>query len=222
MEILGFKRYRFLFLTPILLLVINALYFSAVTKEIDKALLEEKYDEIVLTIDMLSEAVEANPTRLWEEHEHNIVHSVEFLDKQFQIYAEVFKAVGDDLVSITQRYAETSLFEVFSYPMFCTAIASQESGKLSIGYTPQHQDYRELLLYFRWMPLYSDPSQRFLVVAGVSHHSVTVSIAEWVTIGQLASMMATFLINIMLVLLLARLSHLYGIHESRYRKESIR
>ncbi|MCL2548253.1 MAG: hypothetical protein FWE76_03710 [Symbiobacteriaceae bacterium] len=219
MEVHKYKRYRFLFLTPILLLVINAFYFSAITQEIDKALLEEKYGEIILAVDMLSEAIEANPSRFWEEHEHNIVHSVEFLDKQHQIYAEVFKVDGDDLVSITRRYAETSLFEVFSYPLFRSAIASQNSGKLSIGYTPEHQDYRDLLLYFSWTPLYSDPSQRYLIVAGVSHHSVTVAIAEWVTIGQLASMAATFLINVMLVLLLTRLSHLYGIHGGSTRRE---
>jgi len=171
--------------------------------------LKEKYEEIINAVDMLEAAVDANPKREWQEHERNIRDSVEFMDKLYQVYAAAYKPVGDNIVLITERFYETSPLEPFDSKDFRDAIILQEKGTLTIGYAPENQTYREMLLYFRWMPVYTSPNERYLVVAGVSQYSVTVSISLWVSIGQWVSMAITFLLNAWLIILLIRLGYIY-------------
>ena len=54
------RRYQYLFLLPIVILVISAMYFSEVTKETQNSLLREKINEIVNAVDMLAQAMDAN------------------------------------------------------------------------------------------------------------------------------------------------------------------
>ena len=204
------QRARFLYLLPILFLILNSLYFAEVTREIAKVLLEEKYQEVVTAVDMLAMAVEAVHEPYWADYGQSTIRSVEFLDRQHQVYAEAFQVDGVRVTSITKRYYETSPFEPFKCPEFVSLIQQKDSGGLVVGYAPENQDYRELHLYFRWLPVCYDPLERYLVVAGVSRHSVTVAIGDWVTLGQMVSMVVTFVFNVTLVLLLARLGHIYS------------
>ena len=207
------KHYRLLPLLPILFLIFNALYFSAVTKETSRVLLEEKYLEVVTAVDMLAAAVEADHEPNWADYGQSTIRSVEYLDRQFQVYAAAFSSDGENFQLLTNRFYETSPFEPFDYPEFNALIHRKESGSIVIGYTPEKQDYRELHIYFRWLPVCYEPEERYLVVAGVSKYSVTVAISDWVTVGQITSMAVTFILNVTLVLLLARLGHIYGLRK---------
>ena len=195
---------KYLLLLPILFLVAGALFFRFANREIQNALLQEKYVEIVHSVDMLAAAVEANPGRLWQDHERNITDSVEYLDQLYQVYAAAYRPVDGGFTLITERFYETSPFEPFDFCEFTDAINGQDSGGIVIGYAPEGQAYRELYIYFRWMPLYSQPDERYLVIGGVSVHSVTVSVPQWVSAGQLANMGVTFALQIFCVLLYLR------------------
>ena len=203
----GWKKY--LLLVPILFLLVNALYFKKASQEINRALLEKKYNEVVAQVNMLAASVEADEARTWQEHERNIIDSVEYLDKQYQVYAVAYVPDERGLELITRRHYETSPFNPFEYGEFKASIKGSDSGKITIGYTPENQVYRDLHIYYRWMPVYSSPAERYLVVGGVSEHSVTVPIAEWVSMGQIISMLATFAINMALILLVIRLGRIY-------------
>ena len=176
MKILSGKLSKFLVLMPVIFLILNACYFMYASKEIQNALLREKYDEAVGLVEMLSSAVEANTERIWLDHEQNIRDSVEFMDRLYQVYAGAYKLVDDEPVLITERFYETSIFEPFDFIEFTDAVMTQDSGSLIIGYTPKEHIYRELHLYFKYMPLYSPPNERYLVIAGVSKYSVTSAI----------------------------------------------
>jgi hypothetical protein len=158
---------------------------------------------------MLAAVVDADLNREWFDHERNIQNSMEFLDRLYQVYGSAYKIADGQLVLITERFYETSPFEPLEFPEFWDAIFTQESGSLIIGYTPEGQDYRDLHLYFRWMPLYFPADERYLVIAGVSKDSITSTLALWVSIGQWVSMAITFLINAWLITLLARLGYIY-------------
>lgn len=163
-KLFNHQRQKYLILLPMLFLVLNALYFRHATRVIGDTMLQEKYLEVLRATEMLAAAVEAKPERTWYNHEQNIIDSVEYLDKLYQVYGGTYKTVNGELVLITERFYETSIFEPMGFTEFTEAVFSQESGDLIIGYTPENQTYRELHVYYRWMPLYSPKGERFLVV----------------------------------------------------------
>ena len=205
MVFLSDSRKKYLILLPVVCLLLNALYFQYAVRKIESAMLRQKLVEVTDAIDMLAAAVEANPDRLWSEHERNLCGSVEYLDGLYQIYCAAYKPVDGELSLMTGRQFETSEFEPLDHPEFVEAIHTRETGGLVVGYAPKDQPYRELHLYFRWMPLYSAAGERFLLVAGVSRYSIITQIPVWVSAGQWASMAVTFILNVWLVILIARM-----------------
>jgi hypothetical protein len=204
MDLINHKWSKYLLLIPVIVLLLNAIYNKHVTQRYMEAIMEEKRIEIVNTVDLLAAAVEANEACTWSNHEVNIVHSVEFLDAMYQVYAAAYKVEDGELALITERTFETSIFDPLDFPEFTQAVSARESGSLSIGYAPEDQSYRDLFVYFRWMPLYSQPGERYLVAAGVSVHSIMTEIPAMVCTGQWVSMAITFVLNAALVILLAR------------------
>jgi hypothetical protein len=203
MNLLNHQKYRYLLLIPVIFLILNAFFFMYATKEIRSALLNEKYLEIVDMTEMLGAALEANENRLWFDHERNVRASVEYIDNIHQIYGSVFRPRGDQLIPITRRVYETTEFDPREHQEFIYAVYAQEKGELTLGYAPEDQEYRDIHLYFRWMPLYSPFEDRYLVVTGVSEHSIVTQISVWVSAGQWASMVITFVLNAWLIGMLA-------------------
>lgn len=205
MKMATHKWHRYLFLLPALILIINALFFKFATEEINGTLLREKYVEIVNAVDMLGAAVEADPDRSWIDHVDSIRCSVEFLDSLHQVYAALYMRADDRIALLSAREYETSPLDPMEYVSFREAVLSCDSGSVVIGYAPESQTYRNMHIYFKWMPSYSSGDERFLVVAGVSSYSVSTSIALWVSAGQWASMGITFALNLWLVFMLLRI-----------------
>jgi hypothetical protein len=215
------NRIKALILLAVVLLLGNAIFLRHATFEMNDALLREKINDAVAFVDMLGAAVDANIERPWLQHEMNIRNSVEYMDGMYQVFAAAYEQTDGGLMLTTHRDFETSIFEPLDYPEFTAAIAKNDSGHLVIGYTPERQEYRNLHLYFRWMPLYSDWPHRYLVVAGVTNLSVATSIADWVTFGWVASMGVYFLVLLAVVIVVARVGYVYD-HRSgadKWRKE---
>ena len=208
-KFLSNRRYRFILILPLVFLVLNAVYFKHTTKEIKEVMLNEKYIEIVDEVDMLAAAANANTERFWLDHEDSLRESVEFIDHLFQIYAGLYKYIDGQLTLISERAYQTSPIDPLDYKEFRDLVNSQEDGKYTIGYTPDNQTYRELHLYFKWMPTYTPENERFLVVAGVSLYSVVTKVALWVSVGQWISMIITFAFNVWMVLMITRLGNIY-------------
>jgi hypothetical protein len=183
MHILSYPKRKYLLMIPIALMLFSVVYFRLVTHHINTTRLQEKIVEIIHLTDGLAAAVEGNPRRPWHEHDANVINNVEFIDSLYQVYAAAYWLEDGKLSLITKRNFETSIFEPLDYPDFIAAVNASENGTITIGYTPEDQDYRDLHMYFRWMPLYSPPDERYLVVAGVSKHSLTIALSLWVSIG---------------------------------------
>jgi len=212
MAFLIHKKQKYLMLLPILFLIFNAVFFRFLTNEIQNALLMEKYDEVVNHVNVLSAAADFEAENEWTIAEDNIRVAVEFIDRLYQVYAGAYKLCGNELELITERFYETSIFEPLDYAEFCDTVFTAETGYIVIGYTPEGQTYRELHLYFKWMPSNINSEERYLVVAGISDYSVTVTISEWISISQWVSMGVTFIIHTALITILVRFSHIYRKH----------
>ena len=183
-----------------------AFYESELRREIQDALLREKYVESMHSVDMLATAVEANKERTWLEHELNIRESVGFLDTIYEVYAGAYKPDNNGgLELISQRTVHSSAFDPMVYDEFTKAIYETESGTMAAWFGVGTQYERLYYLYYKWMPLYSPPDQRYLVVAGVSVYSVESAIPIWVSAGQWVSTIITFGLNTWLIILLVRL-----------------
>ena len=204
MNILKSKKLRFLLLIPLLFLICDAVYWRYATKEIDDSHLREKYVEIVNFVDMLTITVNADVARGRSGYGDGIRDATEFIDNLHQVFAAAYRLEPDgNLLLLTSRTYETSIFEPLDYPSFCEKIQTGDSGEITIGYTPENQAYRELHLYFRWMPTVINAAEKYLVVAGISEHSVTSHMALWVSIGQWVSTIIVFSLIVWLVVMLA-------------------
>jgi len=196
---------RYLLLIPVVFLIFNAVYFMYATKEIEDTLLQEKYEDIIHAVDMLGMAVDANTGREWLGHDQNIRESVEYLDTLYQVYSAAYQPDSNgNLDLFTQRTVYSTPFDPMIYADFRKAISEQESGKLSVWFGIGTPYERQLHLYFRWMPLYSSTNERFLVVAGVSKYSVSSAVPMWVSVGEWASTVVTFALNVWLIVLVSR------------------
>ena len=174
---------------------------------------------------MMAAAVEVNHERISLEHEKNLIASTEYLDKLYRVYAAVYKHYDGQLIKITRRFQDEMegpddmYFDPFDYPEFVRDIASNDYGGIVVDYRANNNVMHNLHIYYRWMPLYSPPDERYLVVAGVSKYSITSKIAHWETGGHWISIVITAIVCLWGVILLIRLGH---VHDSRRGRDKYR
>jgi len=209
---LGNRRNRYIFLLPVVFLLVNAVYFQYASKRIEGTVLQEKYVEMTHQVDMLAAAVEGNNTWHWEEHEQYIQRSVEYMDRLNMAYASAYKTVSGTLTLISDRHIVLG-FNPFLYDEFKEAIATQESGSLKLDFLPKNGPFRVMYVYFRYMPVYTLPSEKYLVIAAISKYGIVTPIPVLVSAGQWVSMAMTFTLNVWLILLIVRIGDLCKLSE---------
>ena len=186
----------------ILAVLINSFFFPY---RVQNAMLQEKLVEKTEAINGLAVAIEANPNSNGE----SIIQFVEYYDRLFQVFGAAYKANGDDLPTlITSREFETSIFEPLDYSIFKDAIYSNDDGTVIIRYKPENQSSRDLHLYFRWIPLNAPHEERYLIVLGVSKHSIVTDITTRAVLEMLT----------LTVLLAYTTARLWGTNKRRKRK----
>jgi hypothetical protein len=200
---LGDRKRKFVILLPLVFLLLNAVFFQYAMRKVQDTILDEKYIEVTRQVEMLATAVDANDSRLWEDHEQNIRASVNYLSHLPMTFAAVYKPVNGELVLITEKSSTTN-FDPIIYDVFIDAISTQESGSIYIEFVPVDGPNRLIHLYFRHMPNYSSPDEKYLVVAGISRYSLVTSIPAWVSVGQWAGMAITFALNVWLIIMISR------------------
>ena len=210
MAFMGHRKYKYLLLLPIIVLICNVALLQFSLGENDKAMLDEKYISIFRYIEMLGAGVEANPDRAAADQEKNIKDYIESVDQIYQVFAEGYKYNGEVLERFTERFYETSMFEPLDYPEFVEAAMDNECGKIIIGFHPDDQDYRDMHLYYRWMPLYADEHDRYLAVGGVSNFSITAKPSHWVNIANITTIGVNFILQIILIVWLSQIGYVYS------------
>ena len=205
MAILNNRRWKYVALLPLMILILSAVFFMYAGREIENALLHTKFNDMVVFVESLNTAAEANQGRSASDHEAYIHKAIEHLDRQPQLFAAVYQLADDELTIVTERWYETSPLDPLARAEFREAIAGNEYGTLVMSDTPEGQQHRENLVYFRWMPPHTPDGSRSLMVVAVSYLCIDSTPMLWVAIGQWASIAVTFALNVWLVILLVRL-----------------
>ena len=177
--------------------------------EINDTLLHGKMLEVEHIVDVIAAASEANPSRTWGHHLSNIKDSVGYLDELPLVFAAAYMPTNNGLEIITRRDNATT-FSPLVYPEFLTAVKNSERGELVIGFHPDGGLYRDMHLYFRWMPLYSPPDERYLVVTAVSEFSITIKVADWVLSTPLRNTIMTGLICLWNIIMSLRMGKIWS------------
>ena len=200
----GKKRY--LFLIPVVFLLLNAYYFQYVSAQIYDAILSEKRNEVDNHIKMLAAVANQDENRPWINNEPNIVKAVEYLDSLPMTFAGVYKRINGNLKMISKRNEEIE-FNPIRYSEFFDKIAKNESGCLELPYMKDGKVKENWHLYFQYLPMYAPPENRYLVVSAIADHSVVNAIPLLESAGQWANTVLTFLLNIILVVKITKKRH---------------
>ena len=200
-------RWKYLLLIPLVCLLLSGANILGSVRKIYEILLDEKHKQIVNFVELLTKNVDGDAKRGREGYVATIREQTEYIDRMLQIYAAAYRLQGDKLILITDRHFETSAFEPLDFPGLVEAVTrpGADKGGFVAGYMPEGQGYRELRLYYRWMPTVPDVSERYLVLAGVSEYSIASEMALRFSVGQWANMMLTFVLNVCLILFFLRL-----------------
>lgn len=215
------RRVKRFIIISLVILVGLIFYNKWALQKTDESLLKEKYDSIHISINTLADAVDHNAMTGGRRNGEFIINSVESLDKLYQVYAEAYRRDEAGLKLISHRYYETSIFEPFTFPAFVEELAlGKQQGDITIGYTPVGQSYRELHIYYRWIPSFDlEMEEQYLVIAGVSKYSVVTKIPFYMS-GGLWVMSFIFLVFIMInMVMLVLLGDIWGNRKGgKYRK----
>ena len=179
-----------------LILFLGIALFNKMAVQSDKNdLLREKYNEIINHVNILAITIDAEVERNAADYEYHIRGASEYIDKLYQVYCGAYRLRTDEdgvkeLELITDRFYETSTFEPTEYDEFIELVFKHESGGIVINYAPENQTRRDLHIYFRWIPTSTEVAERYLVVAGVSVHSITATAPLWRAAGQWITLLA--------------------------------
>ena len=189
------SRCKYLLILPFVFLILTAIYFQSAVRHINDTLLHEMYIAKIETVNTLAAGIEAIPERLRHEHMAAIKESVEYIDKLHQIYGAAYMNTDGGLTLLTKRSYETSVFEPMEYPEFLEAIRTRDRDAITINYIPERQNNRDLYIYFRWVL-----NRQYLLIIGVSRHSVVSEIPVIVSSGVWINTVMTFVLNVLLIL----------------------
>ena len=198
MKSLSEGKKKYLFLIPIVFLLMNAYYFQHVSEQIHDTILSEKRREVDNNIKMLAAVANQDEGRPQIDHEPNIVKAVEYLNSLPMTFAGVYKRVNGSLTMISKRNEEI-MFNPIRYSEFFDKIAKNESGYLELPYMENGKAKENWHLYFQFIPQYAPLENRFLVVTAIADRSVVNRIPLLESAGQWGSTVLTFLLNVILV-----------------------
>jgi len=222
--LLNHKYGRYTLLIPILIALLATVYFYNLTNEINRTLLEEKFLEKQLELNLIDDLINHLIIRDkdWDTYDYQALLSdcVEFLDSQPFTFAALYSEALVNLSQRTPSYSE--LFNPFADVEFQNAVLTNEQGDYSLSYTPPEAASREMKIYYRWTPSDISLEERFLTIVAISEYSVTHHAANWVGWGAIALIIIVTVLNTVLIALISRLGSIYTQRNGdKWRKEII-
>ena len=206
------SKSKYLFLLPILIMIVFSAFFSRLITEVKSELLHEKMIEKRFSIDLIDSQIDKfiEQDADWQKYDYGIIlaYSMQNIDNIPLTFAALY---DDELNNVSERapsYASAS-FDPMGYEEFIEAVRQNERGDLVLPYAPPESEERDMLVYFRWVPTDTALESRLLTVVAISHYSITTQLADWVTYGSVALIAITTLLNLSLVAFLCQLGHIY-------------
>ena len=181
---------------PVLVLGMLVVICFVAPNIITTLLLREGYQNKMQMVDMMAAGIDTDINNTPESHERALQESIKYLDSIPLTFAAAYKPSQSVFELLTDRDMATN-FDPFTYEAVYKAVLEADSGELVVGFTPSTGStagkYRDMHLYFRWMPEYAEKEQRYLVIVAVSKYSIQsssmtfVSFVLWGVIAVIAA-----------------------------------
>jgi len=196
-------RRKWLMFTPLLVITLIFAYMSINEYTTRRLLLEEKYVQIVDSIDIMSASMAATRSRAAtvDPGKTFIAAAVERMDELPYVYAALYQYVDGELVCVSKRTADIVdhlSFNAMDFEEFRDAISREEveSGDVMLPVDKSSRGSSEMHLYYSWMPMAYPPELRYLVVGGVTEYSVVTPIPALMNAAPYLMMTFVLLVTI--------------------------
>ena len=200
---------KYLFLIPLVVSLIMLTFFAVAYNEIVREKHEQVFHGLQMALDLVASQIDrfVEEDEDWGEYDYIslIRPTIVELDSMPMVYAALFDSnlvLQSDRI-IDQENQES--FDPLAYDEFMLAIEKNESGELAVtvsdGIHPSYEGH----LYFRKIP--SGPyNDKILTVIGAGKYAILDNFAPWLVWGVVGLVSMTVLLEICMVLYIARLS----------------
>jgi hypothetical protein len=200
---------KYLLLIPLVISLIMLTFFSAAFDEIIREKHELKYstvhNSLNYIVSVFDRFVEANMD--WGSYDYTSVLTQVFtgIDEMSAIRVTL---LNHDLTPITGSFIDDlgTPYDLLGCDEFIRAVnESDDSGELTITVVDGVTKPYELLIYFKKIPT-GEYENKLVAVYGVSQYSVEDNFAPWLTWGVVGLVSMTVLLQIWMILYIAKLS----------------
>lgn len=178
---------RSILLGALLILIGFAVYFQVARTHVSDALLHEKViavkndvDYICAIFDYLAER-DGNWSR--ERYQDVLAFATKQLDATPNIYAELldeqFNTLSERIIPVDDSWR----FNLKDYPDLIKLLQTENTGEYHVGVVGSDGALLGVQLYWRWMPASDIHEDRVLLIAGISHYSVSTRLAKGLNYG---------------------------------------
>jgi len=193
-------RKRWLYLTPIVLVIISALVFNFIYSSSQQERTDLLFNDVRWSVEELSRTVEGSDNR-----NYYVKQFMTNLDRRYNMFGTVY---NNQLMLVTPRFVDdTSVdFDPFISDDFQAAVMAYSAGEM----TMQYRKGENIRLYYRWVPLEKD-GESVLAVAGVLPRA-SGEVGIWYAYTVIATLSATLIGGVIMIGYVLSL-------DSRYRKK---
>jgi hypothetical protein len=208
------KALKYLFLLPMVVMLIFCMVFYNLIESANEALLNEKRLEKKIDLDLICGEIDGfiELDQDWEsEYDYyldSVAISMALLDDVEMTFAAAYDS---DLNTLSNRNPSMpdSPFEPTAYPEFVEAVRANESGSIILWYEAPDVIGRDMYVNYRWVPTDATLPRRFLTVVAISSFSVAHNIFDRIDYGIAVLIGTTTILNTALVAFLCNLGPAY-------------
>ena len=205
-------KLKYLFLIPVVLLIIFAFQSLLAIGKLNEELLSEKKYSIQAEIDNLANFVDRSVKqgKVWDRNDIVKILGPVISDIN-RNKNNVFAALYDQnsiLLSSNISNSDFRVYDIKGLSAYNTSIINKSSGWIEvpdtkIGSVP-------MSVYFKWTPSDSSNNEYYLIIAGVNIDSLSINPGKWLTTGMIIHLTVTFVMNTSFVFLLCYLGNIYA------------
>ena len=200
-RVLNDPKKKSIYLLALVFLLFNCWYNLYAVRAVNAALLEEKYSNTQNSVDIICAAFGSLPEE--QTPPAGLINSVSALDTVPLTFAAAYRLTETGTLEVISNRDYATDFDPLTYIEFTEAALSSDSGTVTVDFTPENGERRDMLLYYRWA------GDRYMIVSGVSKYSVTTHIPAMYTIGQWVSTFVVSALFFVFVLLNAALGYVW-------------
>ena len=204
-------KQRYLFLAPVILLIGFSFLFANLNNENEAELLNEKLIGMSREVNLVAASIHhctvINDN--WDAYaKSNVIYLTEALEQINSMYGivynEKFNIVTKQLLPDDSQDDGSKFFNPLQFNEFMDMAKNNTSGTLVLPYDRGH-DTVPIHLYFQWTSFGNENKHRLLICAGVMDGGTQTPLGKAMTIGMVAMIGVTFLLNMILIGMIAQI-----------------